>query len=392
MRFVIFALVLLGTQTAIAQGPQRYESKNFVMRTDLPEAEAKQLLEKLETMLDIISRYWGVPNRRQIECVVVKDLKRWPAGSIDPRAMPSMQARAGITLADFQRRGNQVRAQAVAYSAARTSTVQHEAVHAFSYYSFGHCGPEWYSEGMAEMGSYWVEGNASVTAPPHTTRYLRNAGRKSIKEITSGKSKKATSWQDYAWRWALCHLLANNENYSKKFRPLGLNMLARKKGSFTGTYGKQLKELEFEFDFFLDHVEPGFDVNRCRWDWGARFRKTKPGKPSRCTVEADRGWQASGVRVEQNQQYRLTAGGSWKLGTESEEIAFDGQKVVSGAGELEAVIMSRMKLAEPFVIDDTGHFTAKESGDLYLRCSDRWSSLADNSGEVAVSIETTTKP
>jgi hypothetical protein len=359
------------------------------MRTDVPKDEAEELLKKLETMLAIISRYWGVPNRRQIECVVVKDLSKWPAGSIDPRAMPAMRAGQGITLADFQRRGNQVRAQAVAYSAARTSTVQHEAVHAFSYYSFGHCGPEWYSEGMAEMGSHWVEGASSVTAPRHITQYLRRSEPKSVKDITTGKPGKATSWRDYAWRWALCHLLANNENYSRKFRPLGLNMLAKKRGSFTGTYGKQLKELEFEFEFFLNHVQPGFDANRCRWDWGARFKQPKPGKPFRSTVKADRGWQPSGVRVEEGQSYRLTAEGSWKLEEESDAITFTGTKIGSDQGGIEAVIMNRMDLTEPFAVDDSGSFTAVESGDLYIRCRDNWNALADNSGEVTVLIETT---
>src|SRR5262245_2994783 len=43
-------------------GPAQYTSKNFVVNTDLPPDEARDLLKRLETMLTIISKYWGRPN------------------------------------------------------------------------------------------------------------------------------------------------------------------------------------------------------------------------------------------------------------------------------------------------------------------------------------------
>ena len=387
MRYLV-ALFLLSAPTTHALSaqqdpPRKYESKNFSVLTDLPEEEAQELLKKLETMLGLISKYWAVPNRKQIECVVVKDLSNWANTPIDQRAIPSLRAKAGITLFDYKRRGNRVSAQAVAYAYGKTSFVQHEAVHAFSYYSFGHCGPLRYAEGMAEVGSYWVEGETRVTAPQYVTQYLRRSKRRSVKEVTTGKTARVGSWQTYAWRWALCHLLANNPNYAKRFRPLGLSMLAKKKGSFSATYGKQLKELEFEYNFFLDHVAPGFDVGRCSWDWNARFRKLKEGKSTAVEIKADQGFKPSRVRIEEGRRYKVSSRGEWKL-------TKDGDAVTPGdvVAPIEAVVMNgRLELGQPFDVGRAGEFTAKESGDLYLRCGDDWTKLNDNSGEATITVQ-----
>ena len=384
MRLFLLFLIVFPLHAAIAQSPQLYDSKNFKLQTDLPKQDAEELLEKLETMLVLVSKYWAVPNRQQIECVVVADLQNWSGTPIDPRALPSLQSKAGITLSDFRRRGNRTSIRAVAYGVDRTSIVQHEAVHAYSYYAFGHCGPPWYAEGMAEMGSYWIEGDTTVTAPRYVTEYLRRSKPRTVKEITKGKTGTVGSWQNYCWRWALCHLLATNKNYSKKFRPLGLGMLTKKKGSFSATYGKQSRELEFEYSFFLKHVQPGFDVERCSWDWDARFRKLKSAKPVRFDIRADQGWQASGVRLEPGQKYKLTADGKWQLTQDDEPVSANG---TGNSGQLVGVVMTKMKLGEPFVIGEKSEYLSRVAGDLYLRCGDAWNSLADNTGEISVSVE-----
>ncbi|HCS50427.1 MAG TPA: hypothetical protein DIW81_02355, partial [Planctomycetaceae bacterium] len=64
------------TLTAQERASQIRESrsKNFVMRSDLSDEESQELLKRLETMLDLISRYWGKKNAGIIEMYVVKDL------------------------------------------------------------------------------------------------------------------------------------------------------------------------------------------------------------------------------------------------------------------------------------------------------------------------------
>ena len=75
-------------------GPADFRSKNFLVHTDLPADEAKELLTKLETMLALISRYWARPNTQMIECYVVKDLAKWPPGALDPRG--AVRGRSGL--------------------------------------------------------------------------------------------------------------------------------------------------------------------------------------------------------------------------------------------------------------------------------------------------------
>ena len=108
--------------------------------------------EQLENMLRLISKYWAQPNRKTIECFVVKDLENWPPNSIPPVGLASIQGKAGVTATTVRSLGRQFDAKAVVYAYANRGTPQHEAVHAYCGQTFGRTGPLWYAEGMAEMG------------------------------------------------------------------------------------------------------------------------------------------------------------------------------------------------------------------------------------------------
>ena len=72
---------------AAARKPADFRSQHFLVHTDVPPAEAKALLERLETMLKLISGYWGREPSGIIECYIVRDLANWPDGaSIGGRA------------------------------------------------------------------------------------------------------------------------------------------------------------------------------------------------------------------------------------------------------------------------------------------------------------------
>jgi hypothetical protein len=44
-------------------------------------------------------------------------------------------------------------------------------------------------------------------------------------------------------------------------------------------------------------------------------------------------------------------------------------------------------LSEPIDLGSHGTFTAPQEGKLYLRCSDTWNELADNSGSIKVKLK-----
>jgi hypothetical protein len=384
---LLFSGVVLADER-VAPIPAEYRSKNFLLTTDLNEEEAEALLTRLETMLRIVSRYWGAPSRKTIRLFVAEDLGRWPPGRLPPEGETAIR-QGGITLARGMRYGRRFDFDAIVYSSAGGGTPQHEAVHAYCYQTFGETGPTWYAEGMAEMGNYWVENDPTVTCPDYIIEFLKRSPRPTIEEITVTDDVSGDGWRKYAWRWALCHFLANNANYAERFRVLGSNYLNGGTPSFERAFETTRPELEFEFNFFLDHLERGFDVGRCSWDWSARFRELKE-KPVTAKVLADRGWQGGAIRVTQGQRIAYRATGEWQLLKEELE---PGESICTadglddGSGKLVATIRTSTGLVTEFELGSKGVLEISEDGDLYLRCREPWSSIRDNSGSVNVEFQ-----
>lgn len=397
---ILTAAILLadsGLQIAFAQDrqpdsvrPRDVRSRNFVLHTDLNDKDAEELLERLETMLKLISSYWGQPNRKIIECYVVKDLKNWPANSFSANGLASIQGRAGVTETRTRFRGTQFDAKSVVYAIADRGTPQHEAVHAYCGQTFGHTGPLWYSEGMAEMGQYWREGNpAAVNCHEIVVRYIHSVEPKTLNAIVNGNETTGDSWQNYAWRWALCHLLANNPNYRQRFRPLGLGLLTRKRVSFESTYGSMAQEISFEYKFFLEHFDIGYRADLVFWDWKAKFKHPRTTSTVAAVIQAQGGWQPTRCIVKEGTEYEYSASGKWKVGKDTELIDADGDK--DGKGRLVGIIFdddSYELVGKPFELGVYGKWTAPVDGQLFVRMNEPWKEIdEDNDGKVSFRIK-----
>jgi hypothetical protein len=379
--------------------PRDFKSAHFLIHTDLKSKEAHDLLNRLEVMLGLISKYWGHPPQGTIECYVVNDLSAWPQGSLPTEGLHKIQQGAGVTVVDTVNLRNQpVAAKAIVYAkygadplsdggrAADRGTPQHEAVHAYCGQVFGRTGPLWYAEGMAEMGRYWRQGDTAVHCDQIMVNYIRSQPPKPLAEIVSERvSARGDSWENYAWRWALCHMLENNPNYFPRFRALGLGLLTGQPVNFADSFGPMLNELEFEYRFFLRHLEQGYRVDLCSWDWKRKFKEPAPGSSIATQVAAGRGWQASGVNVSSSHSYDVRATGTWQTSKDSHEVSADG--AADGSGRLEGIVLDDLVLSKPFPLSADGSFTPPADGHLYLRCRDRWSELADNRGTIKVKIK-----
>ena len=75
--------------------PADYRSDHFYLHTDLSPAGSQELLERLETMLDLISTYWARPCLGLIECYVVDDLASTRKERTIGSASPSSWAATG---------------------------------------------------------------------------------------------------------------------------------------------------------------------------------------------------------------------------------------------------------------------------------------------------------
>ena len=360
--------------------PREVRSRHFILRTDVSDRNAQVLLDKLEIMYGLIAGYFRRRPRQPIQCFVVRDLRQWPEDSLEPAGRRKIAEGAGVTLS--ARLGNSVRS--IVFSCDKHSIVQHEAVHAFCYLTFGDTGPVWYAEGLAEMGNYWKPDELAVNIDPVVIGYLTTAEPKKLTEIVKAGQVTGDSWQAYSWRWALCHMLAANPNYADRFKALGINMMSGKGGSFESAYGNIAQEISFEYDQFVKNFGNGYRVDLCAWDWKTRAKKLIGRRKVRAKIDAQAGWQASGIQVESSKEYEFNTSGTWSINGTSE--ATDANGNASGNGRLIGVVMRNFELSQPFELGHSGTFKPPHDGTLYLRCRDAWTELADNEGTVTVEL------
>jgi len=367
--------------------PRDLRSARFLLHTDISDRSARMLLDKLETMIELVSLYYGRPSVGLIECYVVRDLNQWPPGVFPEQALAKIQEPAGVTLSASL--GNQTRA--IVYSCDDHGVVQHEAVHAYCAQTFGSTGPTWYAEGMAEMGQYWKKDQPAVEINPAVINYLKRAEPKRLLDIVAADQITGDSWQAYAWRWALCHLLANNPNYSGRLKALGIAMMTGTPGAtFESVYGPVAREVSFEYDQFVKTLDNGYRADLCAWQWNRKFLYIPGTRFATVNVQARYGWQASGVKLQGGQSYDYVTKGTWKTEPQGEDVDADG--LDGGRGRLVGVLMADFQLGEPLDLGARGTFVAPTDGDLYLRCQNDWNRIADHDGSITVHFRKTPEP
>jgi hypothetical protein len=365
--------------------PRELRSNNFVLYSDLSERNASILLSKLETMHRLIGGYFGKRPRIPIECFVVSDIQKWKNQELHPSGVEKILEPAGVTLTVRKIGSNE--AKAIVYSCDKHGVCQHEAVHAFCAQAFGSTGPVWYSEGMAEMGQYWKPGELAVNIDPVVIDYLTHAKPKKMVEIVAAGQITGDSWQAYAWRWALCHLLASNPNYSRRFKKLGLEMMSGGKDSFENAFGSVADNISFEYDQFVRNFGNGYRVDLCAWNWNLKAANLSSTGRSKTVVKAQSGWQPTRLETREGVSYEYVAQGEWNISFADDAISADGNE--AGKGKLIGMILHDFKIEGTFELGVRGTFVAPVKGQLYLRCDDSWTELADNEGEITVHLRRT---
>lgn len=368
--------------------PRLIRSRHFAFMTDVSDREAQIILDKLEVMAELLTGYFGRAPTGIVEGYIVEDLSVWPDGLLkEPQGVAKIREQAGVC---FSTTLGRVR-RATLYSCNDHGVIQHECTHGFCHMAFGSTGPTWLSEGVAEMGQYWKLDQQGVDVGPHVVNYLRQAEpKRQLLHIAVPGRTDAGGWQDYAWRWALCHLLANNPNYADRFKPLAVALMEKREGvSFRSVYGPVAKEVSFEYDQFLKVVDNGYRADLCAWPWQAKFAPLAANRRKAEKIKANYGWQASGVTLNKGISYDIAAVGTWKIAPGGLDLEADGDD--QDRGKLMGVLFKDYELSEPFPIGKLARFEAPADGQLFLRCQDEWHALADNEGEIEVHIRQTPK-
>jgi hypothetical protein len=188
----------------------------------------------------------------------------------------------------------------------------------------------------------------------------------------------------YRWSWALCHFLAENENYREQFGKLGQIYLTGARPRFDHVFADHGGQIEAEFRQFMQQLGQGYRVDLCHWDWNNVNKPIHKGQKAKTKVCSRRGFQTSGFLVNKGSTYAIETVGRWSITSDGAELDANGQ--ADGAGVLTANVLTGTQMGPPIEIGVDGTFIAEESGTLFFRCRDSWLELADNRGCIRVSI------
>ncbi|MEM9657515.1 MAG: hypothetical protein AAF961_04055 [Planctomycetota bacterium] len=390
-----------------------HRSRRLDIHTDLPGEKAQSLAKRLETTLAALAKYWRRPLKGRIVCYVVDDLANWTSASFpDPHALTLLTHVKGGAQRSIVR-GAEPRLETRFYATTEPGVAEHELVHAYCLQAFGSCGPDWYKEGMAELASHYVRGDRQVHCSAETLRVVQEgaaetcvraiveageftAGLRARFETSDRNSPPEDEWladggrlvrtarRHYQRSWLLCHFLAHNPNYEDRFQRLGWAYLSGDRTGFQGFFRPVTRQLEFEFQLFQRHVNNGYRVDLCAWNWSAEFCEIDGGAAISSWVMAARGYQPSGLIVAKDQRYEYGATGVWQTDAGGPKTDADGD--ASGRGRLEGVVMGDFEIGDPIPLGASGVLTPSSSGRLYLRCHDDWCLLHDNRGRVKLRV------
>ena len=255
----------------------------------------------------------------------------------------------GAVDVDIQRVGNRDVNLATVYATAEPGIAEHEVVHAYCVQAFGCTGPDWYSEGMAQMVSHYHDRDHGVSWPTLLLESLRVHEPPAIEQTVGsgqftapltalfrgpqtgdarqdglGLVQRPLRWrigddqtvrdarQSYCWSLALCHFLSHNANYNQRFRALGQSYLQRKDVSFDREFASVADRMAFEYRLYLAQLANGYRADLCSWDWSKEFLHVERAHTLVAAVDAHRGYQASGLMVVEGQAYDFVSAGTWQ--------------------------------------------------------------------------------
>jgi hypothetical protein len=398
---------------AARAGIRKIEGKHVTVFTDLPEDdEVDALPQVFDLAVPQWCAYFDVPVERvgdwRVNAYVIKEKQRFQAAGLFPDKLPPF-------LNGFQR-GSELWLYEQPSAYYRRHLLLHEATHGFMMAHVGGSGPPWYFEGLAELlGTHrWQDGRLELGYMPPTRddapywgriKVIRDeyeAGRGlSLVQIMKYGPEAHRQNEPYGWCWGAAEFFENHPRYRDAFHrmreylALDADRFARRFAALVDTPWTQVEE---EWQLFVMNVDYGYDVARAAID----FQKGAPLAAEGATVEiaADRGWQSSGILLEEAGKYRLTASGRYQVADKpvvwwcepgGVTIRYDQGRPL---GMLLAAVhddnfdgstVSALALPQPIGLER--EIFVERGGTLYLRINESPGGLADNAGTLSVRIE-----
>lgn len=299
----------------------------------------------------------------------------------------------------------------------------HEYTHCYSMIMGDIGAPVWYLEGIAEsMATHTTDadGKIHLNVMPHNKNDFGGLGRitliedaveqappRSIQEIMQfHPANFLYNNEEYAWSWALCQFFDKHPVYGSPFRELAQHMhgdgFSKK---IQEMLGDDYAKVNDDWMLFARNLQPGYDFQNAAVTFTSG-ESLQPDSSVTAVVNSQKGWQSSGIHVEQGIVYEVSATGRFTLAQKPKpwESTADGISFQYFKGQpLGRLIMMiqpdpDMKLTHPnsilkeYPLGAHASWMAPVSGTVYFRLNDAWNSLADNRGEVEVTLQRKSKP
>jgi hypothetical protein len=206
----------------------------------------------------------------------------------------------------------------------------------------------------------------------------------------------------YAWSWAAGYYLDQHPRYQERFRQINRQLTFP---DFTQRLWESLEpdwtELNNGWMDFTRQLAYGYDFPQTLIDFTQGRSLTEP---VTLIVRPERGWQNSGILVEEGKPYEITAEGRFQLADQPKiwDSEADGVTVRYHDGRplglLLAAAVSDKKMSSPgetppgtafdtpFRIGRHTVLTPSVTGTLYFRINDFPNELQDNRGELKVIV------
>lgn len=394
-----------------ADGIHLFESKRLKLYTDVDDTVARTLPGLVDQLYVALEDFFGPlpPDKAgtdfQMSAFLMKDINRFREQGLLPEELQIEHGR---------HRQNEFWMRDQKFDYYRRHLLLHEATHCFMTYLPDSVGPAWYMEGMAEYFAVHrlnSQNRAQFRVVPSSERDFAGFARittihdevadgklQTIDSILAFKPDEYLTVHYYAWSWALCLFLDQSPRYSERFRALGrIPSRSQFTGRFNELFERDRRDLETEWTLFAANLQYGYDVERSAIDLQPAEELKNP---RTVEVQADRGWQSSGVLIKKGDVYKVSASGQFTLAdqpkpwvSEAQGISFryfDGRAIGTLLGcirtEEGPVGGPKEPMLQVFAIGRELELRATETGTLYLRLNDAWNSLSDNHGSIRVEI------
>ena len=295
----------------------------------------------------------------------------------------------------------------------------HEATHWIMYEWLGGAGSPWLMEGMADyLSTHQIQNDrVSLGYFPTSAEEVPSWGRilqvqKSMEQNTAPKLSEVLAFSDmrqrrmdrYCWSWAAVYFFDHHPEHGEDFRSLYRGEL-----DYSLAASEQLKDLleedwkkiSIQWRCYLDDLDFGYSP-RLMLQWGdTALQPMKIGEVRKVSIQADRGWQSTGIVLESGEGIRINATGSvevkqladgqyWRATPKGISVEYNrGHKLGALIGVLAPLDPEQpSEIWDRVLVGSQSTFHATERSCLLLRVNDSAAGVNDNSGAFSVEITT----